>query len=117
MARGYEPAFLQPIFDGVSHSDRWRYLTRRHSQSAGATQICSSAQSDMPAVLALTLPYTQRLSAMKVPEAIFSCSQRWLQENNNVPIEVRSARFILARATTGKLAALLIDYRFPRRLD
>ena len=117
VARGYEPAFLQPIFDGVFYSDRWRYLTRRHSQSAGATQICSSAQSDMPAVLALTLPYTQRLSAMKVPEAIFSCSQRWLQENNNVPIEVRSARFILARATTGKLAALLIDYRFPRRID
>ena len=58
-----------------------------------------------------------QLSAMMVAEAIFLCSQRWLQENNNVPIEVRSARFILARATTGKLAALLIDYRFPRRPD
>ena len=43
VARGYEPAFLQPIFDGVFYSDRWRYLTRRHAQSADATEICNSA--------------------------------------------------------------------------
>ena len=105
-ARGYTAAFLQPIFDDVSFSDRWRYLTPRPPDAAQPT--------DSPAVVALTLPYTQRLDAMELQRVLFSCSRRWLAENEAVPTAVSSARFILARTTVGKLSSLLLDYRFPR---
>ena len=70
--------------------------------------------SDSPAVVALTLPRTQRLDAMEMQWVLFLCSERWLARNESVPLVVRQARFVLARSTVGKLSASLLDYRLPR---
>ena len=102
--RGYQAAFLQPIFDRVDYANRERYLTPR----------VATPLSDSPAVVALTLPRTQRLDAMELQRVLFLCSERWLARNESVPLVVRQARFVLARSTVGKLSALLLDYRFPR---
>eukprot|EP01052_Picozoa_sp_SAG31_P006374 SAG31_NODE_292_length_18283_cov_10.859859_17_plen_445_part_01 len=50
--RGYSVVFLQPIFDAVLYDHRWSLLQQRLLQT---NQPC-----DTPAVLALSLPYTQR---------------------------------------------------------
>ena len=97
---------MQPIFDDVAYSDRWWYLTPRADTGHPLP--------DAPAVVALTLPYTQRLDAMQLQQVLFSCSQRWLMNNPAVPSDVRDARFVLARSTIGKLSSRLLDYRFPR---
>ena len=105
LERGYKPAYLQPIFDEVSFDDRWHFLAKR---------VATTREPDRPAVVALTLPNTQKVDAMKLRRVLFTCAERWLTTNEAVPLEVRQASFTLARTTIGKLAALLIDYRFPR---
>ena len=71
--------------------------------------------SHKPVEVALTLPYTQRVSTQELRQAIFSSYQRWL-EADHIPDEVRSASYTVRRTTVGKLAALLIDYRFDNSI-
>ena len=104
-ARGYVAGYLQPIFDGVSFTDRARYL---------APRVALRQPTTGPATVALTLPNTQRTNAMMLRRVLFSCAQRWLTGSQSVPEEVRIANYTIAHTTVGKLAALLIDYRFPR---
>lgn len=104
--RGYNPQTLQPVFDSVSFTDRWKRLDLKPKpQSANDPTIG-------PVVCALTLPNAQRLSALGAQQALLSCSQIWLHENRSVPIEVRQLRFIVARRTVGKLSSLILNYRY-----
>ena len=105
VAHGYTADYLQSIFDGVDWSDRWHYLAKR---------VKLQQPTNQPAVVALTLPNTQRVNAMQLQLALFASAERWLAANEAVPPEVQHASFIIARTTVGKLASLLIDYRFLR---
>lgn len=105
-ARGYTAAFLQPIFDGVRYSDRWVFLQPRPSER--------ESTANQPLVLALVLPHTQRLDALKVPAALFYFASRWLHVDY-VPAELRTANFKLARSTIGRFASRLIHYKFPKQ--
>ena len=106
---GVDPRRADPVreafFDEIGFDDRWHYLAQR---------VAPRELTDGPAVVALTLPNTQKVAAMELQRVLFSCAERWLTTNEAVPLEVRQASYTVARTTVGKLAALLIDYCFPR---
>eukprot|EP01052_Picozoa_sp_SAG31_P002930 SAG31_NODE_106_length_24954_cov_17.726413_22_plen_180_part_00 len=108
LSRGYPPDFLQTLFDAVTYDDRWQQLLVK--AKAKPSNMIDPQQSSV--VCALTLPYTQRLDALEVPSALFSSSQRWLLENDTVPLEVRELKFLLAQRTVGKLSAAILQYQF-----
>eukprot|EP01052_Picozoa_sp_SAG31_P019893 SAG31_NODE_1470_length_8219_cov_6.189039_5_plen_274_part_00 len=102
LTRGYSVVFLQPIFDAVLYDQRWSLLQQRLLQT---NQPC-----DTPAVLALSLPYTQRWLALKAQPVLLSYSTRLLLET--VPKELRKARFVLAHKVVGHLRSHLLCYDF-----
>ena len=69
--------------------------------------ICESESS----VLGLVLPHTQRLDRLNVPATLIYFASKWLR----APIcgELCSAKFNLARRSVGRVASILIRYRFP----
>eukprot|EP01052_Picozoa_sp_SAG31_P017575 SAG31_NODE_1209_length_9381_cov_2.526611_1_plen_657_part_00 len=109
--RGYRHDFLETIFSDVSYSNRKAYLYGKHRAKLQRALQESTAPTRQPPVLALTLPSTQRARRLKAPEALFSCVQRWTQENTIIG----HADFKIAWKNTAKLGQLLLDFSFPRR--
>eukprot|EP01050_Picozoa_sp_SAG11_P028174 SAG11_NODE_7434_length_1144_cov_1.400000_1_plen_342_part_01 len=76
-ARGYPERFLKPIFERVVYSDRWRFLhyTAMLTKALKQPQVSPAPPA---ATLAITLPYTQRLTLMEVQQALILVSDRSL---------------------------------------
>eukprot|EP01050_Picozoa_sp_SAG11_P027212 SAG11_NODE_6799_length_1246_cov_2.418483_1_plen_79_part_10 len=69
-------ALIDRTFSLVSYADRWRYLRLTHSIRSQAAMTAASTFDPItsPAVLALTLPHTQRVTAMRAQRALFLSS-------------------------------------------
>eukprot|EP01050_Picozoa_sp_SAG11_P031505 SAG11_NODE_9817_length_878_cov_2.744544_1_plen_148_part_00 len=112
-ARGYPNAFLDRTFGLIDYADRWRYLRLTNSiRTRAAEDLVARADTDpdtSPALLALTLPHTQRVTAMRAHQALFPPSERSLRENIQVPMSIRSTNFRLAMKMGRKLGSTLLE--------
>eukprot|EP01050_Picozoa_sp_SAG11_P015286 SAG11_NODE_1966_length_3988_cov_16.269221_1_plen_134_part_00 len=110
-ARGYPDKEIREFFGLVRYANRWKYLRLRHAMKPTAHDEAGPSDPDQPAVLALTLPHSQRTIAMEAQRAIFCLSERSLKQNSMVPIEIRRARHRVALKMGQKLGGKLLEYR------
>eukprot|EP01050_Picozoa_sp_SAG11_P020568 SAG11_NODE_3490_length_2415_cov_3.409758_2_plen_300_part_00 len=112
-ARGYPEKFLGPIFERIVYADRWRFLHCTAILTAALKQPRVSPNPPV-ATLAITLPYTQRLTLMEVQQALILVSDRSLTKISEVPHVLRTARYLLAQSMGRSLGAHLLDFQYPR---
>ena len=65
-------------------------------------------------MLALTLPNSQRSTAMEAQQAIFCLSERSLKQKTTVPDVIRGAQHRVALKMGKKLGGHLLEYKCDR---
>jgi hypothetical protein len=113
LARGYSRKFIGEAFSTVTYDDRHKFLYERHL-AAKEKDSTATEENIAPALIALSLPHSQRADALGITQAIFSARSEYLTGVNTVPEVLRTATFLHARKSGMKLGSLLLDYRYPR---
>jgi hypothetical protein len=116
LARGYSRKFIGEAFSTVAYADRHKFLYERHlaAKEKDSTATLPTEENIAPALIALSLPHSQRADALGITQAIFSARSEYLTGVNTVPEVIQTATFLHARKSGMKLGSLLLDYRYPR---
>jgi hypothetical protein len=113
LARCYSRKFIGEAFSTVTYADRHKFLYERHL-AAKEKDSTATDENIAPALIALSLPHSQRADALGITQAIFSARSEYLTGVNTMPEVLRAATFLHARKSGMKLGSLLLDYRYPR---
>jgi hypothetical protein len=97
----------------VTYADIHKFLYERHL-AAKEKDSTATNENIASALIALSLPHSQRADALGITHAIFSARSEYLTSVNTVPEVIRTATFLHARKSGLKLGSLLLDYRYPR---
>jgi hypothetical protein len=113
LARSFSRKFIGEAFSTVAYAYRHKFLYERHL-AAKEKDSTATEENIAPALIALSLPHSQRADALGITQAIFSARSEYLTGVNTVPEVIRTATFLHARKSGLKLGSLLLDYRYPR---
>ena len=105
-------SFIGEAFSTVAYADRHKFLYERHL-AAKEKDSTATDENIAPALIALSLPHSQRADALGITQAIFSARSEYLTGVNTVPEVIRTATFLHARKSGLKLGSLLLDYQVP----
>ena len=91
LARGYSHRFIGEAFCMVSYDDRHKFLYERHLAAKEKAPMAASEKS-AHALIALSLPHSQRADALGITQAVFSARSEYLTGVNTAVVCRKSQR-------------------------